>query len=194
MLLLGEKLLNMPVMGIHTGTRLAVTKEPIVDPANLKIVAYEVDGPRIDVHPTYLRIADIRELSDIGMIIDSSDEFVGYDDVVRLQKLIDLKFRLPGIHVIDENHRKIGKVKDFIVDTGSFVVQQLIVDKNFLKSLAEPEVIIHRSQIIEISDTLITVKSGLNRRAITATPPTELKFMNPFRSNPAPQTENQSKV
>jgi uncharacterized protein YrrD len=119
----------MPIMGLQTGTRLGTTKAPLIDPSNLKIVAYEVEGPRIVERPSYLRIADVRELGRLGMIIDSNDEFVGKDDVVAIKKIIDLNFNLIGLTVIDETKHKLGKVGDFVVDTDSFFFQQITVKK-----------------------------------------------------------------
>ena len=85
MLLLGERLLGTPVMSLQVGTKIAATVEPIIDPRNLVILGYEVDGPLLESHPKFIRIADIRELSDIGMIIDSSDELVDLDDVIKIK-------------------------------------------------------------------------------------------------------------
>jgi hypothetical protein len=86
MLLPGSRLINTAIMGLQTGTSLAKTKNPIIDPANLKIVAYEVDGPLLSERPSFIRIADVRELSNVGMIIDSNDEFIGLDDVIQIKK------------------------------------------------------------------------------------------------------------
>lgn len=180
----------MPIMGLQTGTRLGTTKAPLIDPSNLKIVAYEIEGPRIVERPSYLRIADVRELGRLGMIIDSNDEFVGKDDVVAIKKIIDLNFNLIRLTVIDETKHKLGKVGDFVVDTDSFFIQQITVKRGFIKSFAETEILIHRNQIIEINDSAIIVKSGLDKKAVTAKPTSQLTFMNPFRQS-APQTEAQ---
>ena len=85
MILLGSSLINTPVMGIQTGGELARTKRAIIDPAKLTVIAYELEGPLVGERAKLIRIADVRELSDIGMIVDSSDEFVEPDDVVKLK-------------------------------------------------------------------------------------------------------------
>ncbi len=181
MLLKGSHLINLPIMGLHTGTKLAVTKKPIIDPANLKIIAYEVDGPMLSEKPSYLRIADVRELSNIGMIIDSADEFFGPEDVVIINKILSLHFNLIGLNVIDETKHKIGKVFDYSIDTNSFIIQQLNVKPNIIKSISKPELLIHRSQIIEINDYAIIVKSGLKKFDPIAKT-NHLDYINPFRS------------
>lgn len=116
MILLGSSLQNAPVMGIQTGSELARTKEPIIDPASLKILAYELSGPLLDTHPSLLSLADVRELSDLGMIVDSSDEFVGPDDIIKLSEVYNLHFKLVGKTVTDEKRHTLGKVTDFTVE------------------------------------------------------------------------------
>ncbi len=180
MILLGSSLQNAPVMGIQTGSELARTKEPIIDPASLKILAYELSGPLLDTHPSLLSLADVRELSDLGMIVDSSDEFVGPDDIIKLSEVYNLHFKLVGKTVTDEKRHTLGKVADFTVETGGFVIQQLTVRRPLLRSLNDTELIIHRSQIIEINNSAIVVHSQAKA------PEPELhevvgSYVNPFR-------------
>lgn len=188
MLLPGSRLIGVPIMGLQTGTRLAITKVPIIDPSNLKIIAYEVDGPLLAERPSFIRIADVRELSDVGMIIDSNDEFIGAHDVIALQKIYELNFKLIGLNVIDETKRKLGKVDSYNLDTGSFIIQQLNVKRGIIKSLADTELLVHRSQIVEINDHTIIVRTAAKKlepiiKAGQAT------YLNPFRSN-NPQTNS----
>ena len=182
MLLPGSRLINTAIMGLQTGTRLAMTKRPIIDPANLKIVAYEVEGPLLSEKPSFIRIADVRELSDIGMIIDSSDEFIGVEDVIQIKKIIDLGFQLIGMSVIDESKRKLGKVDSYNVDTDSFKIQQLNVHQNAIKSITGTGLLIHRSQIIEINNQNIIVKSATSKLE-PIKQPEKMTYINPFRSS-----------
>ncbi len=191
MILLGSMLGNTPVVSIQTGGELARLDYPVIDPANLSIVAYEVHRLNgvVDKTPLLLRIADVRELSDLGLIIDSEDEFVHPEDIVRLQDIYERHFRLVGIRVLDEHRHKLGKVTDFTLESGSFYVQQLTVRRPILKSLNDTELIIHRSQIIEINNTAIVVHSQAKA------PEPELheivgSYVNPFRTsaNSAPES------
>lgn len=188
MILLGSSLTDAPVMGLQTGGELARTQRAVIDPANLMIVAYEVDGPLLKHETKLLRIADIRELSDLGMIVDSSDEFVSQDDVIKLKEIYDLGFHLIGMTVTDEKRQKLGKVIDFTLETNGFVVQQLTVRRPLFRSLNDTELLIHRSQIIEINDEAIVVHSAAKA------PEPELhevvgSYVNPFRKS-KPAAEN----
>ncbi len=186
MLLLGSKLIGISVMGLQTGTRLAITKMPIIDPDNLKIIAYEVAGPLLSERPSFILIADVRELSSIGMIIDSNDEFVGANDVIAIKKLYDINFNLVGLNVIDDKKHKLGKVIDYIVDANSFVVQQIRVKQKIMKSITNTELLIHRSQIIEINNSSIIVRSA-SHKVVQTVEKEKPTYINPFRSS-TPQT------
>lgn len=188
MLILGSRLKNLPVMGLQTGGELAITKQAIIDPHNLGIVAYRVEGPLLGGAETYLRIEDSRELSDIGFIIDSIDDFVQASDVIKLQQIIKLHFHLDGIKVTDENKRAIGKVVDYTLEAGGFTIQQLTVKRPLMKRFNDTELLIHRSQITEITDDTIIIHSEaeMPEHTVTTTPGS---YVNPFRKgNPAAES------
>ena len=189
MLVLGSRLNETPVMSLQTGTRLAQTGTPLINPANLKIIAFEVEGPLLTYHPSFLRTADIREMGSIGIIIDDSDELIGLDDVIKIKELHELNFSLVGMNVIDEHKRKLGKVDGYTVETNSFVIQQLNVRRGILRGLTDTGLLIHRSQITEINDNAIIVKTTAKK--ISPEPimqATRHDYINPFR-NPLPQPE-----
>src|SRR5690606_31163989 len=152
----------------------------------LSIIAYELEGQMLDTNPSLLRIADIRELSDVGMIIDSSDEFIGPDDVIKIKEVRDLNFDLKDMPVHDTRGRKLGRVIDYSVEVGSFTVEQLAVKRPLIRSLNDSELLIHRSQIKEITDERIIVESG----EVKPEPVREVtrNYVNPFRSH-SPQPD-----
>lgn len=188
MLLLSEKLRNVPIMSLQTGTKLANTDEPIIDPGNLTIIACYVQSPNLDTSPSVLYMDDIREAGELGFIIDDSTNLMPLDGLVRLQEIINEGFNLIGITVVDKMGKKIGKVTDYSFTPDTFVIQQIIVQPGMLQSLIDGTRVIHRKQIIDVTpkqiviDTL-EIKGGLRERAETAS-----SFVNPFRS---PDTETQ---
>ncbi|MBC7943283.1 PRC-barrel domain-containing protein [Candidatus Saccharibacteria bacterium] len=184
MLLLGSRLIGTSIMGLQTGTKLAQTSTPLINPSNLKVMAYEVEGPLLAEHPSFIRVADVRELSDIGMIIDSNDEFIGVNDVIKIHELYELGFSLVGMNVVDETKRKLGKVDDYSLDSDSFVIQQLRVKRGVIKSLTETGLLVHRSQIVEINDDYILVRTTAER-AVSDVQTAGQIFVNPFRPVPS---------
>lgn len=170
-------------MGLQTGSELGRLTTPVINPDTLAILAYEVEGPLLDKSPSLLRIADVREFSDIGVIVDSSDEFVSPEDIIKLNEVYKLRFSPIGMKVVDEKHHKLGKVDGYTIETTGFVVQQLSVKRPFFKSLNDTQLLIHRSQITEINDHEIIVHSEAK------IPEPKLQqvrstYVNPFRKNP----------
>ena len=169
-------------MGLQTGGELARTKKAIIDPATLAIVAYELEGPLLNEHPSLLRIADVREFSDIGLIVDSSDEFVTADDIIKIKEIYELNFNPIGMPVVDEKRHKLGKVDSYTIETSAFLIQQLLVKRPLFKSLNDAQLLIHRSQITEINDHEIVVHS----QAEIPEPALEAMrhgYTNPFRKS-----------
>ena len=180
MLISDQRLHNIAVMSLQTGTELARTDRPIIDPRNLTIVAFELSGENSDVQPSLLRVDDIREYGSLGFIVDSSDEFVAVGDVIKLQQVYDYDFRLVDLPVVDTDKRKLGRVGSFSLEADGFVIQQLSVRRPLLQSLSETEVLVHRKQIVSVSDERIVVKSGRNE-AIEPVREQIRNYSNPFR-------------
>lgn len=189
MLLTGSQLLGTPIMSLQTGKELAKTERAIINPHNLSVIAYLVEGEHLDHNPSYIRIADVRELGSLGIIIDSNDEFVEPDDIITEKNIYDLEFTLEGKHVVDDRGEKLGKVTDYVVDVDSFVIQQLSVKRPFLKSFNDDELLVHRAQVVEVNDTTIIIKSGKIKAKLPLV--STKNYVNPFRqSSPQPETAN----
>ena len=184
MLILGSKLLKYPVLSLHVGGEIARTDTAVIDPEGLKVVAYTLSGSllRREEVGDILEVADVRELSPRGMIVDSIDDFVLREDVIRLDKVMDLGFRLVDLKVVSRDGKKLGKVSDYTIDSGSFMVYQIIVQRPAVKAFLDPELTINRSQIVEIDDYKIVVKNEdekveVEEKVKDFSP----NFVNPFR-------------
>lgn len=130
----------------------------IVDPRRLNIIAFYCEGPLIDFSPAILHTTDIREFSSIGLIVDSADNIMPPDDLVRLKEIMDYHFELEGKLVVEEGGHKLGKVGGYTVDSDSFYVVKLHVRPTFLQSLGRAELLVDRTQIREINDKQIVVR------------------------------------
>lgn len=161
MLLIGSKMIGMPVLSLHVGGAIASTNEAIIDPENLRVIAYGLEGPIIKNDPEVgdiLSVDDVREVSATGLIVDSADRFVTREDVIHLDEVMNLGFKLVGLKVVTQDGKKIGKISDYTLDSSTFMIYQLIVQRPFMSSLIDPELTINRSQIVEIDDFKVTIK------------------------------------
>lgn len=158
MLIEGSKLLKYPILSLHTASRIAEVKGLVIDPNFLKVVAFEINAIS-SKQRLFLEASSVREFSKMGMIVDSDEEFVEKDDVIKLKETIDLGFSLDNMKVVSKKKAMLGRIEDFIINTEDFQIMQLIVKRPIYKALIDPELVIGRSDIHEINDREIVVKS-----------------------------------
>ncbi len=187
MLVYSNNLFNVPVLSLQTGAVLAHTGQPIIDPRRLFIVAFYCDGPLLDDHPSVLHVSDIREFSDIGMIVNHSEDLMPPGGLVRLQEVINFNFQLIGRTVIDTARSKLGTVEDFATETSNFMIKKISARRPLLKSFSTSKLLIDRQQIVEVSNDYIVVRHELAKPepALSRLKPP----VNPFRSKVNPQTD-----
>ena len=189
MLMVGTKLLGIPILSLDIGGEIARTTRAIIDPEDLQIIAFLAEGPLLkDAEAGHILMTrDIREASPDGLIIDSIDRLVSEGDVVRLDEVMSLNFDLLGLKVVTQDKKKLGKVVDYTLDAMSFSVYQLIVQRPIMSSFVDPQLTINRSQITEIDDYKVTIKHDKQRVTVEpkkeAPKPEEFtpNFTNPFR-------------
>lgn len=186
MLINGSSLVNCPILSLHVGSEVARVAELVIDPNNLKIIAFRVEGKVINDDTGDILPADsVREFSRMGMIIDSVDELVHADDVIRIKQILDLNFNLVGLKVTTRQKAKIGKVMDCVVNAGDWAVQQIIVQRPAIKALFDPELVISRQKIIEVTDYEVIIKDEHDKvkSKVEKVAPAEFvpNFINPFR-------------
>lgn len=182
MLINGSRLAGCPVLSLHVGGAIAYVENIIVDPNNLKIIGFRVSGPLVrgevgDVLP----VDSIREFSRSGMIVDSIDELVDGEEVLRIRDVLKLNFSLTGLKVISEGKSKLGKITDYVVNSASWEVHQLIVQRPLVKSFLDPELLIARSEIVEVNDYQVIVKDEHSKLQQTVPSKLVSDFVNPFR-------------
>lgn len=184
--MLASKLKDTPVMGLQTGSQLATIGAPVINPANLQILAYKLENNQYSDsgEEMLVRIAELRELSRIGFIVDSGEDFILPTDVIRIKEILDLNFNIFGMKVVDEKGENIGKIEDFTINLMNFTIQQIIVRRPFFKSFSTPELTIHRNQITAIDDEKITIRSETENKPIKREEQTDNfvpNYVNPFR-------------
>ena len=182
MLVNSDKLINTPILSMQTTSSIGNVPSAIINPDNFKIVAFYLSGGIIDKSANILATSSIREYSHYGIVVDSIDEVVGKDDVVKISKIIDLHFGLTGLKVETKKGSKLGKVSGFTFTSDDFTIQQIIVKRPLIKSFTDSELVIHRNEIVEVDDYKIIVKD--EEKTIKQKSMNEdfvPNFVNPFR-------------
>lgn len=198
MLVIGSKMINNPILSLHVGDQIAATQRAIVDPEDLRVMAYTLTGPLLNDPEVgnILMTDDVRELGPNGLIIDSIDRLVNREDIVRLDEVMSLNFNLVGLKVVSEDGKKIGKIIDYTLDSQSFMVYQLIVQRPIFASFNDPQLTVNRSQIVEIDDFKVTIRHDEEEVKVKKKESSEEEFkpdfVNPFRKPAYDPSDNDS--
>lgn len=190
MLLSTKELINIPVMSLQTGTEIATTVNPIIDVSTLHILAYELEGSQLTETPAFLRVEDIRELSDIGFIVDSSDTLTVLDDIVIDLDSYTHPLHLEGIKVVDDNGVKLGKLETAIMNTSTFAIEQIHIKQPLFKNFSDTNLLINRSQIIDVTHAQIVVRSPSIKAHTGPRPSVKQSLLDAIRRpvNPRPES------
>lgn len=184
MLISIENLVGVPIMSLQTGTQLAITTGVIVDPRHLTIAAFYVEGTGLEQSPSILHPTDVREISDVGMIVDDATKLMSLEGLVRLQEIIDFGFELVGLKVTDEHKRKLGKVSSYGVETEGFTIIQIYTEQSLLRSISIMSSTIHRAQVVSVNNKQLVVQSPSVRDDVKKTAEDMGRaFVNPFRGS-----------
>jgi len=172
MLRIGSSFKNLTVLSLHAGYPIATLTEMIINPHNLSIEAFytaNVSKSKSDKERSALLVQDIREASGNRVIVDHADDIRPVEDLIRLQEMIAIDYRLIGKKVITESKHNLGKVEEFIVSDDDFKIEKLHVGKSSMMGIKNNKLIINRSQVVSMNDNTIVVKDGTEK--ITAVKP-----------------------
>lgn len=182
MLVYGTKLLNTRVLSVQTGSTIGNVSRIIVNPDNLQIIALKISGPLVSPDAYILDIASIREYSTYGIIIDSIDELVASDDIIKISEILALNFNLVNLKVETKKGSKLGRIMDYTFTSEDFMIQQLIVKRPAIKSLLDPELTISRKEIVEVNDYKVIIEDEIKTIKEKSTKEEFVpNFVNPFR-------------
>ena len=185
MLIRGTELLHTPILSLQTGSELAQSSDYVIDPASLAVLAFTLEGPRLTEDPSLLRVQDIREISSLGFIVDSSDEFISKGFVIKIHKIMDTGFNPYNMRVLDTEKQYVGRISDLVIDTNTFLIEQLVVKQPILRRINTTEIVIGRKQIRKISNDYIIVESPTVKEESSA-------LINPLKILTAPFRKSES--
>lgn len=153
---------NRKVLSLRTGGPVGQALSPVINPNNLKIEGWyaTAQGSR---EAMVLPVPEVRDIISKGIVVDDHTAMTPVEDLVRLRKVIDTAYEPIGKQVITEGKKKLGKVQDYAVDTESMFIKKLYVGQSLLKNFSAQQLVIDRSQIVEINDRIIKVREATAR-------------------------------
>lgn len=168
MLRLSTSYIDRSILSLRTGGQIGIAKSPVINPNNLKIEGWYASDS-YEKGDFILPAQEIRDLITKGLVVNDHDALTRPEDMVRLKEIINLNFNLIGKVVSTETGKKLGKITEYAVNDENYYVQKLYVNQSILHGLSQEQLLIDRSQIIEISDKRIIV-SDLSSKSAAPTP------------------------
>ncbi len=168
MLKLHETLIGVPVLSLRTGGRIGTATKLIINPNNLKVVGWYVDD-RFGSDGLILLGNDVRDISSKGIIIDDHEVLSEPEELIRLKEVLEVDYDLIGKKVISESGKKYGKVTDYSVETGGFIIKKIYVSQSIIKDFSGGNLGIDRTQILEITRTKIIITDPTEKSLAAAT-------------------------
>lgn len=168
-----ESLWGTPVASLQTGATIAYLDLPIINPKNLKIVAFYLSGGKYT--GMMLDVNDIREVTNRIVVINHEDLVTEPDDFIKIAPLINSPYEIFNKCVYNQNDKKIGKVKSYTVNDGDFKIIRLDVAPRLSVGLLDIARVVPREAIIEVAKNYIKinddtkVKSKIGSKQIAAT-------------------------
>jgi sporulation protein YlmC with PRC-barrel domain len=161
MLQLSQSIMNQPVMSLRTSAEVATAIRPIINPNNLKIEGFYCEDRFHKGQPLILLTQDIREHLPQGFVVNDHEVLAQPEDLIRLQKVLEIDYQLLGKQVITTKKQRVGKITDYALESTTFYIQKLYASQPLLKSMSG-QLSIDRTQIVEITDKKIVVQEILN--------------------------------
>ena len=156
---LESNLVNQPIISLQTGQAVALVGPPVLDVATLEVVAYTCKIPN-HKSPLLLMTGDIRQYAVDCIIIDDEEELANPDDIVRFTTDLSHHYSPLGKLVVADTGRKLGLVEDYSINLETNRVQKLYVRQSMLRSWLGSDLIVDRTQIIDITPERITVRDS----------------------------------
>lgn len=160
MLFLSSDITNKTIFSLESGEDVARIDGAIINPVKLKIEAFYISSPLIN-YDAVVFTDDIRESSFDGFVVDGIKNIIPLDsNLIRLQKIINLNFKIDELSVQNSDGKKIGKIKEYVFSDSSFEIAKIYVAEKSLKSkILDRAIVVKRSQVTKISNQRMIVSA-----------------------------------
>ncbi|OIP25010.1 hypothetical protein AUK11_01535 [bacterium CG2_30_37_16] len=151
---------NMPVNSLSEGTTVGVIENIIIDPDTGQVLGFKLSKTPVRER-CVLVASDIREINDLMLIIDDSQNLSTLDEVIKIAEVTDKKIKWMGLKVETDLGRKLGKIEDLAFDTTNFYLTRIYTSGGLIKeALSLEKTIIPASKIIKVTKKVVIVEDS----------------------------------
>lgn len=161
------QLKGLPILSLQSGEVAAYTKDPVIIASSLQIAALTCQEATTR-QKMMIRTQDIRQLSAEYVLINSEEELVAPQDIVRLRREIKAAYNPVGQPVMTESGRRLGVVKEYLFDPANYFVTTLNLRRPVWFIRPGITASINRSQIVDVTINGIIVRDATVEDALGA--------------------------
>ena len=148
---LASKLIGLPILSLQNAETVTRVTDLVMAIESLEVIAFICEpNPRIGKHPVLL-LRDVRQIAIDCLLVNTAEDLVEAEDIVRLAPLLERDFDPRGLRVVTDTKRRVGSVEDYTINLETYHLQKIYVRQSLLHSWMGASLIIDRSQIIEVS-------------------------------------------
>lgn len=145
-----KKLIGLPIAALDTQSKIAEIQKILVDPNNGNVLGFLVSSGGIFAPKKVVSAIDIRDWDKNGLVIDSIDNMIEPNDIVRIKDVLDQKIDLLGMKAKTESGKNLGSIENFLIET-----ETNCVIKYYLKDLVSKARIYPAEKVVRIEKQAI---------------------------------------
>jgi len=135
-----SKLENLPVGSFAESMLVGKLASVIVSPQDAKVIALKVYLGKFFAKAKIVSFGDVVDIDINGVTINSSDNLLPVDEIVRVKNIMAKKFNILGLPARTKNKKYLGRVRDAVIETTSgdiirIYVGNVLSQKIFTRSM-----------------------------------------------------------
>ena len=165
MLSLVSQLVGRSVITLDEAEPLGVLRDPIIDPANGKVVGYFIGHGPLFWQQDILASDDIAGYDETRVVVHRNDVIRVAKEEPKIREILDHKIAVLGANVLTESGQHLGRANDLLLDT-----ELSMVIKYYVHGLMQDR-IISAEHVIAIDKRGIIVDDVATNAAVAAAEP-----------------------
>ena len=145
MLLELSKLKGMPIGALDEGAFVGSVRNAVISPEDAKLIGFTTKIGSIFAKIFVISFQDVIDIDQGGVVINSRDNLIEKEEIVRINEILKHKFDLLGLRALTKKGESLGHVTDAAVETQSGDILRI-----YTRHLVQNRVF-ERSQISKIT-------------------------------------------
>lgn len=127
MLILISQLIGRPVITFDAAESIGILRDPIIDPANGKLVGFFFGQGLFFLKQTAITTDDIVGYDESRVVVQNEHISLDLNDEPRLKAIVKQKIAVFGAEVLTESGKKLGRANDLLINTELNMVMRYYV-------------------------------------------------------------------